>query len=144
MSQIDRSALVLHSAERMYDLVDQVDRYPEFLPGCIKTEVISRTDDELVATLYLAKAGLKYNFTTRNKLSRPENMTLTLEQGPFSRLTGSWQFIALNDEACKVVLQLEFAIANKIAGAAVAKVFEQLASTMVDAFVSRADQVYGG
>lgn len=144
MTHIDRSALVLHSAEQMFDLVNAVETYPEFLPGCARTEVISRSDNELVATLYLAKAGLKYSFTTRNQLNRPGEMTLALEDGPFSKLQGSWQFLALSEDACKVVLKLEFDIANKLTGMAIAKVFEQLASTMVDAFVSRADQVYGG
>ncbi|MBY4677373.1 type II toxin-antitoxin system RatA family toxin [Marinobacterium arenosum] len=144
MTQVDRSALVLHSAEQMFDLVNAVEAYPAFLPGCARTEVISRSEGELVATLYLAKGGLKYHFTTRNQLQRPGRMTLTLEEGPFSRLQGEWQFIALSEEACKVVLNLTFDFSNKLTSLAMSKLFEQLATTMVDAFVSRADQVYGG
>ncbi len=143
MTQVDRSALVLHSAEQMFDLVDRVERYAEFLPGCVRTEVISRTDDELVATLHLAKGGLKYQFSTRNQLERPGRMTLQLEEGPFSRLQGEWRFIPLSDEACKVVLHLEFEIGGKLTALAIGKLFEQVASNMVDVFVSRADQVYG-
>jgi len=143
MTQVDRSALVLHSAEQMFDLVDGVERYAEFLPGCVRTEVISRTDDELVATLHLAKGGLKYQFSTRNQLERPGRMTLQLEEGPFSSLQGEWRFVPLSDEACKVVLHLEFEIGGKLTALAVGKLFEQVASNMVDAFVSRADQVYG-
>ncbi|WP_415882588.1 type II toxin-antitoxin system RatA family toxin [Neptuniibacter sp. SY11_33] len=142
MTQVDRSALVLHTAEEMFDLINDVERYPEFLPWCASTEIISRTDDELVATLFLSKGGLKYSFTTRNQLNRPVSMTLELEEGPFSRLSGVWDFKPLSDEACKVSLSLQFEFSGKIASMAMSKVFNQVATTMVDAFVTRADQVY--
>lgn len=142
MTQVDRSALVLHTAEEMFDLINDVERYPEFLPWCSSTEIISRTDDELVATLFLSKGGLKYSFTTRNQLNRPVSMTLELEEGPFSRLSGVWDFKPLSDEACKVSLSLQFEFSGKIASMAMSKVFNQVATTMVDAFVTRADQVY--
>lgn len=143
MTQVDRSALVLHSAEQMFDLVNAVETYPDFLSGCVRTEVISRTDNELVATLHLAKGGLKYQFSTRNELERPGRMTLQLVEGPFSRLQGEWKFIPLSEDACKVVLSLEFEMGNKLTSLAVGKLFEQVATSMVDAFVSRADTVYG-
>lgn len=142
MTQVDRSALVLHTAQEMFDLINDVERYPEFLPWCARTEIISRTDDELVATLYLSKGGLKYSFTTRNTLNRPVSMTLELEEGPFSRLSGVWDFKPLSDEASKVSLSLQFEFSGKIASMAMSKVFNQVATTMVDAFVARADQVY--
>jgi ribosome-associated toxin RatA of RatAB toxin-antitoxin module len=142
MAQVDRSALVLHTAEQMFALIDDVERYPEFLPWCSRTEVVSRSEDELVATLYLAKAGLKYSFTTRNQLRRPTQMTLELVEGPFSALTGIWDFKVLNDEACKVSLNLQFEFSGKIASIAMAKVFNQVATTLVDAFVTRADEIY--
>lgn len=142
MTQVDRSALVLHTAEEMFDLINDVERYPEFLPWCSKTEIVSQTDDELVATLYLSKGGLKYSFTTRNQLSRPLKMTLELEEGPFASLTGVWDFKVLSDEACKVSLNLHFEFSGKIASLAMSKVFNQVATTLVDAFVTRADQIY--
>lgn len=142
MAQVDRSALVLHTAEQMFDLINDVERYPEFLPWCAKTEVVSRSDDAVVATLYLAKAGLKYSFTTRNQLKRPVQMTLELVEGPFSSLVGVWEFKVLSDEACKVSLNLQFEFSGKIAAMAMGKVFNQVATTLVDAFVSRADEIY--
>ncbi|KXJ57808.1 type II toxin-antitoxin system RatA family toxin [Neptuniibacter pectenicola] len=142
MAQVDRSALVLHTAEQMFDLINDVERYPEFLPWCAKTEVVSRSDDAVVATLYLAKAGLKYSFTTRNQLKRPVQMTLELVEGPFSSLVGVWDFKVLSDEACKVSLNLQFEFSGKIAAMAMGKVFNQVATTLVDAFVSRADEIY--
>ncbi|WP_286236670.1 type II toxin-antitoxin system RatA family toxin [Neptuniibacter halophilus] len=142
MTQVNRSALVLHTAEQMFDLIDDVERYPEFLPWCSRTEVISRSETELVATLYLAKGGLKYSFTTRNQLNRPLQMTLELEEGPFSSLSGVWDFKALSEEACKVSLNLHFEFSGKLASLAMSKVFNQVATTLVDAFVTRADQIY--
>lgn len=142
MTQVDRSALVLHTAEQMFDLINDVQRYPEFLPWCAKTEIVSQTDEELVATLYLSKGGLKYSFTTRNQLQRPLKMTLALEEGPFSELVGEWDFKPLSDEACKVSLNLRFEFAGKIASMAMGKVFNQVATTLVDAFVTRADEIY--
>jgi len=142
MTQVNRSALVLHTAEEMFVLINDVERYPEFLPWCAKTEVVSRTEDELVATLYLSKAGLNYSFTTRNQLHYPTRMTLELEEGPFSSLNGVWDFKVLSDEACKVTLNLQFEFSAKIASFAMSKVFNQVATTLVDAFVARADQIY--
>ncbi len=142
MSQVDRSALVLHSAEQMFDLVNDVESYPQFLPWCAAAKVVSRSEDELVATLYLAKGGLKYSFTTRNRLTRPLEMTMELVEGPFSVLSGVWTFKALSDEACKVSLDLRFDFSSKLTGMAMSKVFNQVAATMVDAFVSRADKIY--
>ena len=143
MTQVDRSALVLHTAEQMFDLINDVEKYPEFLPWCAKTEVVSRSDDELVATLHLAKGGLTYSFTTRNHLSRPHKMVLELEQGPFSSLRGIWEFKALSEEACKVSLHLQFDFAGAITSFAMGQVFNQVATTLVDSFVERADQIYG-
>lgn len=143
MAEVNRSALVLHTAQEMFDLVQDVRRYPEFLPWCAATEVISETEDTLEATLHLAKGGLKYSFTTRNQLQRPERMTLTLVKGPFKSLSGVWTFTPLSDEASKVELNLHFEFSGKLTGAAMGKVFNSVAATLVDAFVSRADQIYG-
>lgn len=143
MTQINRSALVLHTAEQMFDLVNDVQRYPEFLPWCASTELISETEQELVATLHLAKSGLKYSFTTRNQLQRPRRMEIGLVKGPFSNLTGIWTFTPLSDEASKVELHMTFEFSGKLTGMAMSKVFNSVATTLVDAFVSRADKIYG-
>ncbi len=143
MTRVERSALVLHTAEQMFDLVNDVRGYPQFLPWCASTEVIRAQEHELVATLHLAKAGLKYSFTTRNRLERPGRMTIELVEGPFASLSGVWTFTRLSDEACKVHLDLSFDFAGKLTGMAMSKVFSQVATTLVDAFVTRADDVYG-
>lgn len=142
MTQIDRSALVLHSAQQMFDVVNNVHFYPDFLPWCSSSHVISHEEGEMVASLKLAKAGMHYSFTTRNKLSVPSEIQLSLEEGPFKELSGIWSFSPLSDDACKVSLKLNFEFSGKIASLAMAKVFGQIANTMVEAFVQRADEIY--
>jgi ribosome-associated toxin RatA of RatAB toxin-antitoxin module len=143
MTSITRSALVMHSAEQMYALVNDVETYPQFLSGCTSTELISKTDEELVASLTISKKGVNQTFTTRNKLQFPERMELTLVDGPFTQFLGVWNFYRLTDEACKVTLDMDFEVNGKLAGIALGAVFKQIATTMVDSFVSRAKQVYG-
>jgi ribosome-associated toxin RatA of RatAB toxin-antitoxin module len=142
MTSITRSALVMHSAEQMYALVNDVESYPQFLPGCSSTELISKNEDELVASLTISKVGVNQTFTTRNKLHYPDRMELSLVDGPFSRFVGIWHFQRLSDEACKVSFDMDFEVNNKLAGIALGAVFKQMASTMVDSFVKRAKQVY--
>jgi len=143
MTTISRSALVMHSAEQMFDLVNDVRRYPEFLQGCKATEVIDEGDDFIEATLTISKAGVNQSFSTHNDFVRPQWMDMRLLDGPFTKFTGIWRFQALSDEACKVSLEMEFEVGGLIAGAALGMVFKQVANTMVDAFVKRAKEIYG-
>lgn len=142
MTQVNRSALVLHSAQEMFEIVNDVLAYPDFLPWCTKTQLLYEDEHQMEATLHLAKAGLKYSFTTRNRLARYERIELELVEGPFSKLSGVWTFEPLNDEACKVSLSLGFEFEGKLKSIAMGKVFNQVATTLVDAFVQRADKVY--
>lgn len=143
MTSITRSALVMYSAEQMYALVNDVESYPQFLSGCTATELISKTDDELVASLTISKLGVNQTFTTRNKLHFPDRMELTLVDGPFVRFVGVWRFQRLSEVACKVTYDMDFEVSNKLAGVAIGSAFKQMASKMVDSFVLRAKQVYG-
>lgn len=142
MSRIERSALVMHSAEQMFDLVCDVKSYPEFLPWCVDAHIQTETDTELVAGMTISKAGIHQTFTTKNEKRRPEFMTLELVDGPFSKLHGKFSFQALSDEACKVVLELDFEVSGKILSMTLSPVFKQAANTMVDAFVQRAAVLY--
>ena len=143
MTTITRSALVMYSAEQMFDLVNDVRRYPEFLDGCKATEVISEGDDFIEARLTIARAGFNQSFSTHNNLVRPERMEMQLLDGPFTRFHGIWHFQKLSDEACKVSLDMEFEVANKLTGVTLGTVFKQVANMMVDSFVKRAKEVYG-
>lgn len=142
MTQINRSALVFHSTQQMFDIVNNVHLYPDFLPWCAGSEIVSHSADEMVATLQLSKAGLNYSFTTRNTLSEPSKIEFQLEEGPFKHLFGSWDFAVLDSDACKVSLALDFEFSGKVASFAMSKVFGQVANTMVEAFVQRADEIY--
>ncbi|MBE0482545.1 MAG: type II toxin-antitoxin system RatA family toxin [Bacterioplanes sp.] len=143
MTHISRSALVMYSAEQMFQLVNDVRRYPEFLPGCAATEVIAESDAFIEAQLTIVKAGIEQSFSTHNDLMRPERMEMRLLDGPFTHFRGVWLFSRLSDDACKVSFELEFEMKNRLTGAAMGVVFKQVAGMMVDAFVKRAKQVYG-
>jgi ribosome-associated toxin RatA of RatAB toxin-antitoxin module len=142
MARIERSALVMHTAEQMFDLVCDVRLYPEFLPWCVAAHVENETDTQLVAGMTISKAGINQTFTTQNIKKRPEYMTLELLDGPFSKLHGKFSFQPLSDEACKVILELDFEVAGKILSMTLGPVFKQAANTMVDAFVQRAGVIY--
>jgi ribosome-associated toxin RatA of RatAB toxin-antitoxin module len=139
-----KSALVPHSCETLFALVDDVERYPEFLPWCSGTQVFSRTDAITHARIEVDYHGLKSQVTTRNAKEPPRRMTLELEEGPFERFHGEWTFKPLGAQGCRV----EFALEYQAAGGAIATllegVFGLIASTMVDRFVERAGQLAKG
>lgn len=143
MPTIERSALVPYSDAQMYALVNDVERYPEFVPGCRTATVLEQSESNKVARLEIAKAGISKSFTTRNNLEPYQHIGMELVDGPFQYLRGGWSFHALDSQACKIVLELEFEFANRILGMAFGKIFNELQSRMVDAFVQRAQQVYG-
>ncbi|WP_336365836.1 type II toxin-antitoxin system RatA family toxin [Marinobacter sp. C2H3] len=142
--QIDKSALVMHSVERMFHLVNDVARYPEFLPWCAGAEVLEQDGEQITASLEIAKGGVRHRLTTRNRLNNPEGIEMNLVDGPFRNLKGQWHFKALSDSACKVILSLEFEFSGSLSRMAFGTVFSQAANTMVDAFCRRADDVYQG
>lgn len=143
MTEIHKSALVLHTADKMFDLINDVGRYPDFVPWCSKTQVITESEDEIQATLHVAKAGLHYSFTTRNRKKRPVYMDMELVEGPFSNFSAVWNITPLSDDACKVEFVMRYDFAGKLASLAMNKVFASVATTMVDIFVERADKLYG-
>ena len=143
MSTVSRSALVMHTAEQMYNLVVDVESYPAFLPWCQSTQILSDEGDVIEASLNLAKGSLGYEFATRNRMVRNESIEMQLLKGPFSYLHGVWTFKALGDEGCKVALDLEFELSNPILQATVGAVFGQAMNKMVEAFCQRADELYG-
>lgn len=141
---IEKSALVWFSAEQMYALVNDVPRYPEFLPWCGGSEVHEATEAEILASIDIAKGGVRHRLTTRNRLDAPTMIEMALVDGPFRRLRGVWEFRPLEENACKVVLRLEFELSSSLARMTFGPVFSQAANTMVDAFCQRALVVYGG
>ncbi|WP_127959960.1 type II toxin-antitoxin system RatA family toxin [Serratia microhaemolytica] len=142
MPQISRSALVPFSAEQMYQLVNDVHSYPDFLPGCTASRVLAASHHEMTAAVEVAKAGISKTFTTRNTLQDNQSINMQLVDGPFRKLIGGWHFTALSPEACKVELHLDFEFTNHLIELAFGKVFKELANSMVQAFTQRAKEIY--
>ena len=142
MYKISRSALVMHSTERMFELVNDVDRYSEFLPWCGASEVIDRSDNIAVASVQIAFKGVKKTFTTRNQMIPCARTNMTLVDGPFSELSGAWEFKEISPTASRISLELEFGFSNRLVQAVVGPVFRGIADSLVDAFCKRADQIY--
>ena len=143
MPTVNRSALVRHTPENMFELVNDFERYPEFLPGCRRARLIERDEAHLIGEMTLGRAGIEQSFTTRNDLIEPERIEMSLISGPFKRLRGRWLFLPMGDGVCKVCLELEFEFANRLLGMAFGKLFQQVAGQLVDAFSRRADELYG-
>ncbi|SFU26939.1 type II toxin-antitoxin system RatA family toxin [Xenorhabdus koppenhoeferi] len=142
MPQINRSALVPYSVEQMYKLVNDVTSYPDFLPGCVGSRVISSSNNEITASVEVSKAGISKIFVTRNTLFDNKSINMQLVDGPFRKLMGGWNFTPLSEDACKVELHLDFEFTNKLIELAFGKLFKELAGNMVQAFTQRAREVY--
>lgn len=143
MNRVQRTALVMHSDQAMFDLVNDVASYPQFMQGCQTAEVFEHTEQQMVARLDLKKGGVKTSFMTRNRLQAPSEIEMNLEDGPFKSLKGVWRFKSLTPQACKVSLDLEFEFNNMAVGLAASKLFSSMANDLVDSLCRRADQIYG-
>ena len=138
MTSVVRTALVPRPQEKMYALVDDFASYPRRFDWCERAEVVERAEDHVIARLTVRVAGLSATFTTRNTLTPPERIGLKLVDGPFSKLEGAWEFRALGDAGTKISLRMDFAMAGKWAGSALAAGFHRIADHMVDDFVRAA------
>jgi ribosome-associated toxin RatA of RatAB toxin-antitoxin module len=146
MKTVHKSVLIWYSAAEMYGLVTDVASYPQFLPWCDQARVLAQDGDTMTANIGISFAGIRQSFTTRNVHVKDRKVSLTLVDGPFSRLDGQWDFTPLGDDGgrnCKVDLTLRYAFDNAALAALVGPVFDKIAGSLVDAFVKRASQVYG-
>ena len=147
MPVIRRSATVPHPAESMFDLVADIDAYPEFVPGCGAARVLERDATSQVATVAVSRRvpGLKRaEFTTRNRLERPARIDMHLVDGPFRHLRGTWRFAPIDDVSCRAELEVDFEFASRLVGAALSPGFGRVCDSVVDAFVTRAATVLQG
>ncbi len=142
MAQVKKTVIIHHSAGEMFLLVDDVLKYPEFLPWCGGVDLIDQNDHSTTATLHIAYHCLHQKFTTENTKTFPSAMSIQLKDGPFKHLDGTWQFIPLNDEACKIEFSLNYEFENHFLEKIIAPVFNHIANTFVDGFVVRADKIY--
>jgi len=142
MARVEKSVLVAHPPERMFELVDRVEDYPDFLPWCGGTELRLRDAHRTVATIHIAYMGIRQSFTTENTKIHPREMRIKLQDGPFAELEGDWSFLPLGDDACKIEFRLQYVFSSRVLETILAPVFSHITNTFVDAFVRRADEVY--
>src|SRR5437879_2596898 len=140
MPVIHRSAIVSYSVIQMYDLVNDIGSYQQFVPYCVSSIVHDRNEDAVRATLTLSAKGMQKSFTTVNRLQKNRMMEIQLIDGPFKQLEGFWKFEQQDDHHSAVILDLSFELSNKIFAMMFGPVFQQVAGTLVDAFVKRADE----
>ncbi|MFZ0486396.1 MAG: type II toxin-antitoxin system RatA family toxin [Arenicellales bacterium] len=143
MYKVNRSALLNYSARQMYDLVVDIERYPEFLNWCSSSRIVERSDGQMVASIDISFKGLHRSFTTRDYVDTGRSVRIELVDGPFRTLNGIWRFIELDSGSCKIELDLEFDFSNTFVSRLVGPVFSQIASRQLDAFQRRAAEVYG-
>ena len=143
MTVVQKSALVKFSALQMFNIVNDIESYPEFLPWCNGSRILNRDGDVVDAELKISKAGFNKTFATKNRSEDKSKMFLSLLDGPFSSLEGVWNFIPLREDASKISLDLEFEINGKFASLAFGAVFNQICNTMVTSFTDRAKKIYG-
>ncbi len=142
--KVVRSALVQFSAAQMFALVDDIERYPEFLPWCSGASVSQRNEDTTCATININYRGIRQSFSTENRKQFAQRMTMNLVEGPFRALDGEWLFTPLGAESCKIDFCLQYEFSNVLLEKLVGPVFGYIAGTMVDAFLKRAEQLYAG
>lgn len=142
MVDVLKTVLVPHSASEMFLLVDDVQKYPEFLPWCGGVEIKQQDEVCTIAAIHIDYHGLKQKFCTENTKNFPHLMSMQLKEGPFKKFTGQWQFIALNTQACKIEFKLHYEFSSGMLERIIAPVFNHIANTFVDHFVARAEKVY--
>lgn len=142
MAKISKSVLVRFSAMQMYDLVNDVESYHAFLPGCVGGRVLSFDGATMLASVDVSKAGISKTFTTRNQVVAGKSISLELDSGPFKYLHGQWRFTELTEDACKVEFDLSFDFSSTLIEMAFGRVFRDLMASMVTAFTDRAKVVY--
>lgn len=149
MKHVKKSVLLWYSPAEMYRLVTDVARYPEFLPWCEKAEEFEVHEGGMTARIHLAYAGVRHAFTTRNTHQPDRQLHMTLVDGPFSALDGTWDFLPVGSggddapKACKIEFDLSYAFSSRPLEVVLSPVFDKVANTFVDSFVKRAEQVYG-
>lgn len=143
MRRVKKSVLVPYSAKAMFELVDRVELYPQFLPWCDGARAIETRDDGKTARIDINYHGVRAHFTTDNVNRAGESIVVTLRDGPFRHLHGEWRFQPLAPDACKIEFELAYEFATTALEGAVGPVFSHIANTFIDAFVHRAESLYG-
>jgi ribosome-associated toxin RatA of RatAB toxin-antitoxin module len=143
MTRVQKSVLVPYSAARMFELVERIDDYPRFLPWCAGARIVGKTENGPLVRIDINYHGVHAHFTTENCSRRPEEIVVELRDGPFRHLAGIWRFHALSETGCKIELELDYEFSTHLLERLIGKAFSHVATSFVDAFVRRAEAVYG-
>lgn len=143
MKRIDRSALLPYPPAQLFQLVNDIEAYPDYMNGCVGAEVMHREQGLVEARLDLAQGGIRQSFSTRNRNQPPNTIQLELIEGPFEHFNGRWHFQPLGDAACKVSLKLEFRMNSRLLGMAASRLFETVALDLIESITQRAQELYG-
>jgi len=143
VSSVSKSAVVPYTAEQMYNLVNDIESYPEFLPWCTNAVVQDRSIDSLTASVSLATGKLKQTFTTKNRMQPGQRIEVNLIKGPFKHLQGHWTFEQAGEKLCRIELNMQFEFKNKLLKLTLSTVFNQFMNSLVGSFIDRAKQIYG-
>src|ERR1700761_9202444 len=138
MREIKHSALVAQPPRRLFDLINDIDSYPSFIPWCSRARVLSRSDREIVATIGVQRGPLQAEFTTRNELEPDRRILMHLVSGPFRMLEGEWLLTPIGAEGCRAELSMRFAFKSSLSALLFEQKFAETATSLVDAFVARA------
>lgn len=144
MTEISKTAVVPYTPSEMYALVNDIESYPVFLPWCTAAKISNKKDESLIATLSLAMGKIKQSFTTENTMREGSRIDMRLIEGPFKHLTGYWKFNPEDEQSCHIQLHMNYEFKNKIIKYTLGKMFYTVMNTLVESFVQRAQQVYGG
>lgn len=143
MAVVHKSVLLPYSAEQMFALVDRIEDYPKFLPWCGGAEVRQREGDRVIASLSINYHGIKQHFATENANKPPHEIVMTLVEGPFKHLHGTWRFKPLRANACKIEFDLQYEFSSRLLEGIIGPVFNMIANSFVDSFSKRAEVLYG-
>lgn len=143
MTKINKQARVSYSAKQMFTLVNTIESYPDFLPWCTGTNIIETSSNAMTASVSIAMGKIKQTFTTTNTMQPDTSIIMRLVEGPFKELYGHWQFKEDGQGGCKVMLEMQFEFKNKIVKHALGPAFKKITNSLVDAFIARAQEVYG-
>lgn len=144
VTRIQKSALLPYPAHHLFEVVNDIEAYPQYMDGCVGATILLAEPDLVEARLELSRAGITQSLATRNRLQRPERIHMELLEGPFRSWAGQWQFAALSPDACKVSLDLQFELDGRLISLAAGKLFEGVAGNLVDALCRRAQALHGG
>ncbi len=143
MTEIQRTALLPYAAGQLFELVNDIEAYPQYMDGCVGAEVLLRQEALVEARLDLARGGIRQSFSTRNRMVGRQSIILELIEGPFEYFEGRWDFTELDAAACKISLMLQFQVNSKLLGAAASSLFDRITNNLVDSVGQRAKQIYG-